>query len=223
MEAALELTPVRRLKPSVEERLEAVRIECVGVRPLLLDSTESEEVEVVRRRRKPQLTGPPPKGYRPVPLVEVCAPKLYRGPNGELGFPGDLLQACLVAGGRHLKLVRRQLTDKYGSQIPGVVTVRDEFIAFASDIGWKPDKRKGKDGIMLKRPRFDVWRFACTLDIRLGALEGLTFEHIEELVRLAGRREGIGCFRHSEFKLYPDQDWQPAVFGAFQLTRFEKI
>lgn len=220
MEAVLELATVRRLTPSIEERLEAVRIECVGVRPLLLDGTEPEETDVTRRR-KPKPPGPPPKGYQPIPLIQVCEPKLYRGPRGELGFPGDLLQACLVEGGKHVKIVRRALTDKYGSAVPGIVTVRDEFIAFPPDTTWKPDKRKGRDGIILKRPRFDAWRFACRLDIRLGAFEGLTPEHVKELVELAGQREGIGCFRHSGFKLFPDQDWQPPVFGAFKLVGWE--
>lgn len=221
------LTVTRTLTPSRSTSLTAVRIECAGIKPMIQDAYDDEAEQRPgpsqgRRSRKKAVS--PPAAVVPHAIRrEICERKLYRGPQGELGFPTEVLMACLVAGGRHIEIVKkRPLSAEYDSLVPACVRIVEPYIVFPEDSqAWVPDPRKAESGIVF-RPRFDQWRFSCTLEIQEAAAEGLMLDHIIQLVRVSGRREGIGSFRHSNFKLFPNQRWQPAIFGAFRLIKWGK-
>lgn len=168
-----------------------VKVECVGISPILMDCMDDATLEGLR-------TGVRPQVRKDVPAEEVAGKKLYKDENGEVGIPAQCLFAALVNAGRLVKNGKRQISAAGSTTLPSLMSIRETFMAFNgyADKKWVVDKRRGRlqDGtaICVVRPKFNKWGFDATIEIDEKAVDERT---IQELFRVAGTAMGLGAYR----------------------------
>lgn len=184
----------KTLAPSAQDDVQYVRLHCEAITSLLMSPMSNEKVFDILVR------GARPSPDKTTPLRERCEANLYRGPNGEIGLPQEVLFACLEAGSPNVKVGRKKLGTAKVSEVGSILKILEPFIAFPEDSQqWEADCRRGQgktgDATGICRPRFDDWKFTFTLQVNLGQFPGLSLQHIVDLVDTAGRQKGVASFR----------------------------
>lgn len=83
-------------------------------------------------------TGQHPPVNKDRSRYEVAEERLYRGPNDEIGIPGECLFSCIVGAGKLLKYdTKRSMTTGDSSLVPSFLTVVEEFFPLT-------DRKTGK-------------------------------------------------------------------------------
>lgn len=184
-----------------------VRVTCEGTRPLLMEPMSDETLEHL-------LKGTRPSGKRDIEPQKVAEGKLYRDPEtGKLAIPADNFWACLVQAGTLVSYKgKRNISNAEESLLPGVMNVKEDYLAFTDGDGYVVDKRRGRldngTAVCIVRPKFNRWGFSATLEIED---DQIGVEKIKELVETAGRFKGLGGFR------------KKGRFGRFRITNWEVI
>lgn len=193
-----------------EMREVSILVRCVGTRPLMMDPMSD-----------PWSTLGPPKKQMiytadTTPHM-ICEDKLYKDEKGNIGIPALNLFSALIYAGRYLKVGKTQISTTQTTQLPSFLQIEEEFLPFPLEEQlWEPDIRRGvsnnaakKSAVCIVRPKFKKWSVTFTLKVMLG--EGVTVEHIRQLVRLAGTKAGLCSFRPN----------CKGNFGMFELAEFE--
>jgi len=158
----------------------------------------------------------------------IARPKLYRGPNNEMGWPAINMIATIVNGGKHIQMKRgnakRQAAlTKAGGQsdigtilrpLPGV-----QFFPFSNldekgEVPWVPNVSRTvnpQTGGSNRTVRPEIPSWECELDLQFN--DELNPETIAELIRKGGEKSGLGDFR-------PSAPNKPGMHGTFALKSF---
>lgn len=116
--------------------------------------------------------------------------------GGKIGFPGNNIYSCIIAGGRFIKLGKSKVTTRDSSLIPAGMWVQDLFCPVTPQ-AWEVDTRiavnkNTKAPVITHRPLFERWSLTFTL---LVDMEMFDQRLVREILDLAGKRIGLGSFR----------------------------
>jgi hypothetical protein len=173
-----------------------VRVVCRSLSPMLQDATEEYnsliDPEQIQRRNEV---------LRRMPRRQRAETKLYRGQNGELGFPFEMLNAALA-----------QIMDELKNKgIPPAILHMPyrEFVPFDPESlhpdqdhptdpkknirqGWLPDVRMAR-GKPITRAKFPTWGFTAFCYIE--SISASSIEAVRQLFSRAGVACGLGAYR----------------------------
>ena len=190
-----------------------VKVLCTGISPLLMDPMSEETLEGIR-------TGNSPPQIKDRDVKEVAAGKIYRDDQGRIGLPVEMLFACLVGGGRKVKIGKTQLSTATTTCLPEYLSLNDFFLPFigvtkANEKSmWKVDKRRGVGqtgvAVCIVRPRFEQWSFEVIVEHNERTMNEKT---LRKLFEVAGTGQGLGSFRPSK----------KGPFGRFGITSITDI
>lgn len=175
-----------------------VLITVKGITPLLLNRVGPEELLKIRDKIKE------PKGAPRKTPREECEGKVYKDAKGQPYIPANMLWACLVAAGQHVRLDgKRQMSTAKSTLLPQFLTIEDTAMTLDTP-GWEVDIQQGRNPnggelVVLCRPRFDVWSF--NVKVQIDTRE-IAEEKIRELFDLSGKRCGLGDFRPNRKGIY---------------------
>lgn len=194
-----------------------------GASPMLQHGFSDADIEEVLIR------GKRPQKVTDKSLRDMARKGLYRGPNDEFGVPAMNLIACLVEAGRFVKVGRSNLSTAETTTLHGFLRIEGEFLPFKKqgEEIWVYDLRRGqmangtkKTAVGIVRPKFPIWSFDVTLVIDFDE-QGINLDTIKQLLRVAGRRCGLGSFRPQKrgpFGMFrvPAESWviKPVKEGA---------
>jgi hypothetical protein len=193
-----------------------VEVECRGLTPLLMNKMSENTLEGLRTKVKKPKTAA--QGSTRTPREEAET-KVYLSDDGPY-IPGEMLMACFIAAGQHVRLDgKRQISNAKSTVLPGFLTLltagpllktpdTDKAAAWEADVrlGRNPN---GGEAVALCRPRFDEWGFTFRIEIEESEIGENT---IRELVDKAGRRCGLGDFRPQ----------RKGIFGQFTVERWDR-
>lgn len=159
---------------------------------------------------------PPPRSRAQKSRRELAEEELYIH-KGRIGIPVDWLCSALTEAGREVKLEgRKKISTATSTHLFQFLFIEEEggnFIPLQRGAQWKPDVRRGirfdRTALAIVRPRFDSWRFSCTIQVRE---DRVSLETVRDLFDVAGEL-GLGDFR-------------PAVdgrFGQFKIVRWKVL
>lgn len=158
-----------------------------------------------------------------------AASKIYRSgptekyPNGGMGIPIQNIISCLVSGGQHVKSSKTKISTAKTTTVFDFLDFLDDFCVFTNcdesgNVPWAPLKVKGNmhrgaetTAVCIVRPRIPRW--SLTFTVKFNDKRGISYETLEELVKVAGRKAGL-C------------DWRPTCkgrFGRFEVTKVESM
>lgn len=196
-----------------------VRIDCVGISPLLFDKMTDETLDGL-------ITGVRPSKPKDRPNKDVAREKIYRknGKEGPIGIPSEMLFACLVNAGRNVKMGKKQISTADSTSMPDFMSLTDFFMPLTNissdgndDGSWEVDKRRGvldnggkKVAVGLVRPRFDKWEFSFEIEYDEAKVDEST---IRALFNNAGSAQGLGAFRPN----------CRGPFGRFKVAKWELL
>lgn len=215
-----------------------VRVHVKGVTPMLQDRLGPEYADerwvaqggVLEDGHEAKQRTNKNKTYRQW-CEEYC---LYKGPNGELGIPLDVLFACVKAAGKRVKLKgMTNISNSQGTLLTEFVEFEETFLPFTvasstvpfagnetiplktgTQVPWVPDRRPGGGSTGAKVPvvraKFDKWEFDVTIIIDDTQIN---VSKIRELFERAGRSPGLGAFR-------PGRGGQ---FGRFVVDKWDVL
>jgi hypothetical protein len=170
--------------------MEFIKVQIEGLRPGLLlkrfPDGNLEETSMVQ------------KGEKGTPR-EQAESGLYKDENGIIGIPSQMIFSSMMEAGRDLKIGKRQISTKTSSLIPAGLAIEEVFLTLKTPKPWEVDSRRvvpaaggGTVSVISYRPRFDEWSVEFTLSIDT---EIFTKEIARQLIDMAGKRQGIGCYR----------------------------
>jgi hypothetical protein len=189
--------------PYAAESVPAGRLRVIldGVSPLLTHNPESMQISTDAK-----------KGSRiPDEAVEAEA-GVYRLPDGTCGLKGEAIRASLVGASGAWKVKRASLR----SRVAHVVVV-EELVPLMRRDGtpisdYVIDKRRAivqRQGIIRRRPRFDEWSVALTIEY--DPILVTEPKILVDVLNDAGNRMGIGDYRPAK------NGW----FGRFRVRAFK--
>jgi hypothetical protein len=187
-----------------------------GVTPLLMNRMDPNTLERLRTKDKAPKTAS--IGTTKTPREDAEA-KVYLSEEGPY-IPGTMLMACLIEGGKFVRLDgKRQVSTAKSTILPGLMSLltsapllkipdTDKAASWEADVmqGRNPN---GGEAVAICRPRFDAWAFDVTIDI---AETEVGENVIRELFDKAGRRCGLGDFRPQ----------RKGIFGQFMVECWER-
>ncbi len=176
--------------------------------------------------------------------VVVAQAKLYRGPNGEMGWPMDNLMATLCNGGKHISVKKGKRTSAItksggGTEIPSIVTFTKRFYAFkgldangevateALPMGEEEAKANTPWEVHAGRTvnqqtkgsnrtvRPLIPKWACEIEFTFKDPD-FSDDTVLQLWQKAGEKSGLGDWRGSA----PNK---PGSYGQFRVSKFEVI
>jgi len=101
-----------------------VRAKLRGITPLMTHPMSDETLRGLE-------TGQHPPIRKDRPRMAVAEERVYRGPNGELGFPSENLFSCIVGAGKLIKYDgKRSISTSDSSYVPEFLTIEEEFLPF---------------------------------------------------------------------------------------------
>ena len=176
-----------------------IEVEIEGIRPLLQNRFPEEGYEAASRTKKQ--VGVHPK--------DDPKQKLYMLTDGTVYQPAEHLLRSMTKAAVNYKIGGRG-RKTYKDIILSSVFITPEAIPHKIQ-KWVTDERsvviKATRGrIIRRRPKFEKWNLAFTLDVQE---EQIDAETIKRILDYAGQYVGIG-------------DYRPR-FGLFMVTRFEEI
>lgn len=184
-----------------------INVTIEGVSPLLCNRFTDEVAARVSAGTSAALQGqkPPPR--------EQAEAKVYRDSRGRPVLPAPNLMACMVEAGRHIKAGKSKVSTARSSLVPAGLQIVELELPIAPG-KFEVDSRavvipSTGGRIMAHRPRFDVWRCSCTLDVD-DTMFGEAL--VRELLDLGGKRVGLGDFRPA----------RRGPFGRFVVTGWKK-
>ncbi len=147
----------------------------------------------------------------PTPAVEADASAYWNRDKTTLVFPGPNLHRALVEASRGYKVGKRSIVP----YVAGSVQIEEFEIPF-NTTKYEIDTRRAvvqRQGIMRSRARLDKWTLAFTLNVDSEDMEATDFGALQEILKEAGRRIGVGDFRPSK----------GGPFGKFVVKKFKQI
>lgn len=179
--------------------------------PLLMNPMTEEILDGLRTRTSATKD-------RTKSVHDEAAEKVIRDEHGRIGIPVTMYFSCLAEAGRSVKGPdAKQISTAISTTLPSFLTIEDQFFPFPDGTDWVPDKRRGvgkqantPTAVCIVRPKVIDWGFTASLVIDLLAINP---ETVIQLIRVAGRKIGLGDFR-------------PACrgqFGMFKITRWQEV
>jgi hypothetical protein len=179
------------------ESVEVYEVEIVGIRPLLMNAPNLEQLQIASKRRSEV----------PDPRKEAEM-KLYKSPDGKICVPAYVVKACIRSAGRNYKLQGRKST--YASMIRAGIDIEPEWIPIVPD-KWVVDIRpvvvNRGSRVLRARPRFDEWSLKFRIINKDPSI--IRFDVLRKILIDAGRFYGLCDYR-------PD-------FGLFKVVKFEQL
>ena len=187
--------------------MEYVKVKVDGLRPgLLLKRFPDGDLENTSKVQK---------GEKGTPREQAEA-GLYKDDKGIIGVPSQMFFSAMMEAGRDLKIGKRQNSTKTSSLLPAGLAIEEIFLPLKTPKPWEVDSRRvvpatggGTVSVISYRPRFDEWSVEFTLSIDT---EIFTKEIARQLLDMAGKRQGIGCYRPN----------RKGPFGRFVVTEWKE-
>lgn len=168
-----------------------INVTIEGTSPLLMNRfTEEAEMAVSKTAKKVT------KATKGTPR-EQAEPKAYKDQDGMLYVPGTNIFACIIEGGKFIKIGKAKATNSKSSLIPAAMILEDQICSLHTK-DFEVDSRSvvipatgGR--IMAHRPRLDEWRLSFSID--LFDPDILSPDDVRQIIDDAGKKVGLGDFR----------------------------
>jgi hypothetical protein len=192
--------------------MDIIDVTIEGRRPILFNRmTQDQLLAIYNKEKKPK------NQARPEPR-DWAEQRLYRTNDGVPCIPVNMMMACLIGGGRFVRLEgKKMVSTAKGSLLPGLLTIVDDVLPIIRLDGkppvWEVDVQGGKnpnggEAVCIIRPRFDIWAAKMTIRIDTVSLGEPAFR---DLFDFAGMRCGLGDFRPEKrgtYGLWQVQCWE---------------
>jgi len=167
-----------------------------GKSPIMFDRMSEETIQGLIDKERPPVRTDIDNKLR-------AEGKLYLSREGKIGIPVVNMLSCMREAGRKIKVGgKEQISTAATTQMYGILSIESDFLEFEGEPEAVIDVRRGvmhnagKDTTVgIVRPMFRDWSFTFKMTVDYLAMEGLTFEHIQKLLQIAGNRIGLCSFR----------------------------
>lgn len=169
-----------------------IMVSIKGITPLILNKfTDKAALEASGGTR-----GSSAGGDRGTPR-EIAASKLYLDEAGKICIPQPNILRCIVMGGIHHKIGKKQVTTRDSSLVYSCLDIRGAMLPLRYKEPWVVDTRPvvipaTKGRILTHRPMFHDWGLDFEMELQTEII-GVNF--MRKIVDDAGKKEGLGDFR----------------------------